>query len=245
VFFLATGGGAFFLTASQHYYHMHDQHKFSAQAFASMAFEQGADGASVLSSCSSYSSMPALVDVHTGEEHVEPEYIGNACSCGVWDDNTRGDGDTTRGDGDTTRGDGEETGGPPRRGHDGHFGVLTANWGGHWGDDYLENHMNEDLKKTVCQVIVIQEADITHGGGATMVAQTIDTNHHEAVRKRFIELVLDYFNVTKTNALSLLIEKEKQRVLGVVPALVIPAARVVVGVFNMVVDSESESAVAE
>jgi hypothetical protein len=137
---------------------MHDQHKFSAQAFASMAFEQGADGASVLSSCSSYSSMPALVDVHTGEEHVEPEYIGNACSCGVWDDNTRGDGDTTRGDGDTTRGDGEETGGPPRRGHDGHFGVVTANWGGHWGDDYLENHMNEDLKKTVCQVIVIQEA---------------------------------------------------------------------------------------
>ena len=105
--------------------------------------------------------------------------------------------------------------------------------------------MNEDLKNSVCQVIVLQEADITHGGGATMVAQTIDTNHHEAVRKRFIELVLDYFNATKTNALSLLIEKEEQRVLGVVPALVIPAARVVVGDFNMELESESESAVAE
>ena len=40
-------------------------------------------------------------------------------------------------------------------------------------------------------------------------------------------------------------EEEKQRVLGVVPALVIPVARVVVGDFNMELESESESAVAE
>ena len=184
--------------------------------------------------------MQALENVHTGEVHVEPECKGNECSDGVWEDIARGDGDTTRGDGDA-----EDTGELTLRVYDGQFGVNTAHWGGHWGDDYLENLMNEDLKKSVCQVIVIQEADITHGGGATMVAQTIDTNHHEAVRKRFIELVLDYFNATKTNALSLLIEKEKQRVLGVVPALVIPAARVVVGDFNMELESESESAVAE
>ena len=176
--------GAFFLIVSQHYYHMHDQHKFSAQAFASMAFElhrhtrpldgeddedlqeRPADGASVLSSCSSYGSMPALVDVHTGEVHVEPECKGNECSDGVWEDIARGDGDTTRGDGDA-----EDTGELTLRVYDGQFGVNTAHWGGHWGDDYLENLMNEDLKKSVCQVIVIQEADITHGGGATMVAQ--------------------------------------------------------------------------
>ena len=94
------------------------------------------------------------MDVAAGDIHRETEYRGNDCSCGVWGDNTRGDGDTTRGDG-------EETGEPPPRGHDGHFGVLTANWGGHFGDDYLENHMNEDLKKSVCQVIVIQEAQLT------------------------------------------------------------------------------------
>jgi hypothetical protein len=195
--------------------------------------ERPADGASVLSSCSSYGSMPALVDVHTGEVHVEPECKGNECSDGVWEDIARGDGDTTRGDGDA-----EDTGELTLRVYDGQFGVNTANWGGHWGYAYLEERLGRGY------------VDITHGGGATMVAQTIDTDHHEAVRKRFIELVtelmvLDYFNATKTNALSLLIEKEKQRVLGVVPALVIPAARVVVGDFNMELESESESAVAE
>ena len=30
--------------------------------------------------------------------------------------------------------------------------------------------------------------DVTHGGGASMVAQTNDTDHHEHVRKRFVEL---------------------------------------------------------
>ena len=30
--------------------------------------------------------------------------------------------------------------------------------------------------------------DITHGGGASMVCQTNDTDHHEHVRKRFFEL---------------------------------------------------------
>ena len=32
---------------------------------------------------------------------------------------------------------------------------------------------------------------ITHGGGASMVAQTNDTDHHWYVRKRYIELATD------------------------------------------------------
>ena len=123
---------------------MHDQHTISAQAFASMALAHGRvgdliDHADVVSCCPSNASTsvtPALVDVTAGDIHRETEYRGNDCSCGAWGDNTRGDG--------------EETGKPPPRGHDGHFGVLTANWGGHFGDEYLEIHMNEDLKKSVC-----------------------------------------------------------------------------------------------
>ena len=137
---------------------MHDQHTISAQAFASIALAHGRvvgimDHYECFSNAST-SVTPALEDAAAGDIHRETEYKGNDCSCGVWGDNTRGDGDTTRGDG-------EETGKPPPRGHDGHFGVLTANWGGHFGDEYLENHMNEDLKKSVCQVIGIQEAQPT------------------------------------------------------------------------------------
>jgi hypothetical protein len=71
--------------------------------------------------------------------------------------------------------------------------------------------------------------DITHGGGVTMVAQPNDTDHHEHLRKRYIELqtefmMLDDIYAGKTDALSLLLEKEEQRVLGAVPSLVIPAA---------------------
>ena len=71
--------------------------------------------------------------------------------------------------------------------------------------------------------------DITHGGGVTMVAQPNDTDHHEHLRKRYIELqtefmMLDDIYAGKTDALSLLLEKEEQRVLGAVLSLVIPAA---------------------
>ena len=183
--------GAFFLTASQHYYHMHDQHKFSAQAFASMAFElhrhtrpldgeddedlqeRPADGASVLSSCSSYGSMPALVHVHTGEVHVEPEWKRTRVfRRGVWEDITRGDGDTTRGDGDT-----EDTGEPAPYAHDGHCHLVTASWIRYW-----------------CHAYSIQRSgrryvDVTHGGGATMVLQANDTNMHEQLRKEYIALM--------------------------------------------------------
>ena len=44
---------------------------------------------------------------------------------------------------------------------------------------------------------------ITHGGGASMILQTNDTDHHEHVRKMFIDL-------------------QTQRMLGDVPALVVP-----------------------
>ncbi len=62
---------------------------------------------------------------------------------------------------------------------------------------------------------------------------------------QIVQKLLDDIIAGETDALSLFMEKEKQRVLGVVPALVIPAARVVVGDFNMELESESESAVAE
>ena len=192
---------------------MHDQHQFSAQAIASMAWELNrhtrpvdgedattsvGDGASVLSSCSSYGSMPALENVHTGEVHVEPECKGNECSDGVWEDITRGDGDTTRGDGDA-----EDTGEPTRRGHDGHLAVLGANMARYWGHAYLEEQLGRAY------------IDITHGGGATTVAQANDSDHHQNIRKRFLELetelmLLDYFNAGKTSALTLLMEEEKQ-----------------------------------
>ena len=85
---------------------MHDEHRFSVQAFASMDWENnkrtwpcdGGDattsvggGAAVLSRCPSYAatSITPALDEATGEVHDE-------CS-----------GDITRGDGDTTRGDGE------------------------------------------------------------------------------------------------------------------------------------------
>jgi len=192
---------------------MHDQHQFSAQAFASMAWELNrhtrpvdgedattsvGDGASVLSRCSSFASMPSLEEVATGGVHDEPECKGNECSDGVWEDITRGDGDTTRGDGDA-----EDTGEPTRRGHDGHLAVLGANMARYWGHAYLEEQLGRAY------------IDITHGGGATTVAQTNDSDHHQNIRKRFLELetelmLLDYFNAGKTSALTRLMEEEKQ-----------------------------------
>ena len=106
---------------------MHDEHRFSVQAFASMDWENnkrtwpcdGEDattsvggGAAVLSRCPSYAatSITPAFDEETGEVHD-----------GVWEDITRGDGDTTRGDGDA-----EDTGEPTRHGTDGHFGVVES-----------------------------------------------------------------------------------------------------------------------
>ncbi|CAK0863844.1 unnamed protein product [Prorocentrum cordatum] len=42
--------------------------------------------------------------------------------------------------------------------HGGTFGVLTANWGGKWGEPALHAHMQQDLKGSSCQFLVIQEA---------------------------------------------------------------------------------------
>jgi hypothetical protein len=142
--------------------------------------------------------MQALENVHTGEVHVEPECKGNECSDGVWEDITRGDGDTTRGDGDA-----EDTGEPTRGGHDGHLAVLGANMARYWGHAYLEEQLGRAY------------IDITHGGGATTVAQANDSDHHQNIRKRFLELetelmLLDYFNAGKTSALTRLMEEEKQ-----------------------------------
>ena len=148
---------------------MHDQHMFSAQAFASMHWERqrlswpadgedehvthgGGAGACVLSRCPSYASTsvtPALVDEATGEIYHERKWEGTQCSDGVWKDTTRGDGDTGE----------QDQSWPVIHGHTGHFGVVTANWGGRWGEEHLEVHMNEDLKTTPCQVVAMQEAE--------------------------------------------------------------------------------------
>ena len=133
---------------------MHDQHTFSAQAYASMPSSvpnaQTCPVAgdelpgTVISPCPSYASTsitPALVDVATGDIYEEPVWEDNECSAGVWKDITRGDGDATRGDEAA-----EAMGEPASHGHGGHFGLITANWGGHWGKQYLEEHMNNDLR---------------------------------------------------------------------------------------------------
>ena len=127
---------------------MHDQHTFSAQAYASMPDavqeqktcpvdgDDPPDGTAYISRCPSHASTsitPALVDVATGDIYDEPVWKDNECSAGVWKDINGGDGDTTRGDGAA-----EALGEPARHGHDGHFGVITANWGGHCGEDLLE-----------------------------------------------------------------------------------------------------------
>ena len=72
--------------------------------------------------------------------------------------------------------------------------------------------------------------------------------HEDAWAGVFAEVVQNILKellAGKTDALSVVVENEKARVLSNVPALVIPAARVVVGDFNMELESESESAVAE
>ena len=153
---------------------MHGQQTFSAQALASMDWSKqrrtwpadGVDdpgGTAVLSRCPSHASTvtQALVDVETGNIYDVPKWKDYECSAGVWRDTTSGDGDKTRGDGDTTRGDGdaEVMEGPVSHGHGGTFGLITCNWGGHWEKADLEEHMNNDLRTSVCAVIAVQEAE--------------------------------------------------------------------------------------
>ena len=90
VCFLATGG---VWGGGQHYYSMHDQHKFSAQAFASMAWElnkqtwpvDGEDLPDDISRCPSHASTsitPALVDLATGDMYAGLVWKDNECSTG-------------------------------------------------------------------------------------------------------------------------------------------------------------------
>ena len=65
------------------------------------------------------------------------------CSIGVWDDQTSS--------GEQSSAESDFQGGT--------YGILSANWGGKWKDETLNNHMNEDLKKTPCQVLCLQEAE--------------------------------------------------------------------------------------
>ena len=71
---------------------------------------------------------------------------GAECSVGVWVVDPCGGG-----------GGAKEKGGKGSS-HAGTFGVLTANWGGKWGDPALHAHMQQDLKTSSCQFLIIQEA---------------------------------------------------------------------------------------
>ena len=99
------------------------------------------DVASVVSHAASFaSSAGGLVDVNREDIEEEPQWVGAACSAGVWEDETRGDG-----------GAGEQDSSlPVAHGHTGHFGLLSANWGGKWKEAYLEEHMDRDLKNSPC-----------------------------------------------------------------------------------------------
>ena len=78
---------------------------------------------------------------------VAPQWSGTDCSVGVWTVGTHGGGDGVKG-----------KGGKGSSSHGGTFGVMTANWGGKWGDPDLHSHMQQDLKSSSCQFLLIQEA---------------------------------------------------------------------------------------
>ena len=70
---------------------------------------------------------------------------------------TYGDQECSEGDwGSTTRGDGDAGAEEKSTEHVGNYGVLTANWGGHWKEASLQEHMNRDLKSCPCHLISLQ-----------------------------------------------------------------------------------------
>ena len=70
-----------------------------------------------------------------------------AASAGVWGTKTRGGGET-----DADKDDKDPSPG-------GTYGLLSANWGGHWSNRALQAHMERDVKSTPCQILCLQESE--------------------------------------------------------------------------------------
>ena len=96
------------------------------------------------------SGMPGdLDDVdEAGDIFLKPQWKDDwQCSDGVWGNHARGG----------EEGEAEED--ERKSAHGGTYGLLSANWGGHWKDPELNYHMSRDLKTCPCQVICLQEAE--------------------------------------------------------------------------------------
>ena len=113
------------------------------------------DDASVRGSAlSSGSSMPEGNDDDQHEQTDllwRPNWSGDECSDGSWHGKPSGGGES---EAEETRGSGEAG-----SGHGGNYGILTANWGGHWSENALQQHMLRDLKSTPCHILCVQEAE--------------------------------------------------------------------------------------
>ena len=116
-------------------------------------------GAASLPSCAptAASEMPGDLNNEDGARAIlwEPDWAGlRACTDGSWD--TGGEAEAEDGSWDT---------GGKHSEHGGNFGILTANWGGNWREEALQQHMLRDLKSTPCHILCLQEAEenmITH-----------------------------------------------------------------------------------
>ena len=113
------------------------------------------DEASVRGSAlSSGSSMPEGNDDDQHEQTDllwRPNWSGDECSDGSWHGKPSGGGES---EAEETRGNGEAG-----SGHGGNYGILTANWGGHWKESALQEHMLHDLKSSPCHILCVQEAE--------------------------------------------------------------------------------------
>ena len=75
---------------------------------------------------------------------MQPRWTNDVeCSAGQWGEHTSGDA--------VAAAESSFQGGT--------YGLLSANWGGKWKDARLNDHMNQDLKRSPCQVVCLQEAE--------------------------------------------------------------------------------------
>ena len=136
-------------------------HGHGASSGGDACSDAGGDDASGLPSYAptDASGMPGDLD-DIGEDAellLKPRwYDGADCSVGVWMVGPRGGGEDVKGEGG--KGSSHDGACGTVRGPPGTFGVLTANWGGEWGDPKLHAHMREDLKSSSAQFLIIQEA---------------------------------------------------------------------------------------
>ena len=98
------------------------------------------------------------------------EVHGHRWVDGNWEDQTRGNlEDQTRGDGGADQihdaRDSENTDNPWISEKAGGVGIFSGNWGGHWGETDLNDHMLFDVKSCPAHILTIQEAEeqlLTH-----------------------------------------------------------------------------------